>query len=133
MYQPKSYRKFLAATASAVAVVATAGAVQAEGTQEQESSFTDVSEDHAERAAIEAMVERGIIEGYANGTFKPDETISREHIAVMLNRYLQHTMRKNCLLTSMMSMPIILMLQILQRLLILKFSKGPVKGFNQMN
>ena len=41
------------------------------------ASFTDVSGDHVNKTAIEYLKENGVIGGYPDGTFKPDNTINR--------------------------------------------------------
>ncbi|MEG0451066.1 MAG: Ig-like domain-containing protein, partial [Lysinibacillus sp.] len=50
-----------------------------------DNNFSDTS-GHWAREEIEAMFERGIIKGYSDGTFKPNDSIKREHVAVMLTR-----------------------------------------------
>ncbi|EKD47610.1 MAG: S-layer protein [uncultured bacterium] len=41
------------------------------------ASFTDVSEGYRYYAAITFLEDHGIIEGYSNGTFKPDQKVTR--------------------------------------------------------
>ena len=43
---------------------------------------------HPLRAEIEAAVERGLVYGYGDGTFRPDEQVTRAQFAAMLNRAL---------------------------------------------
>ncbi|WP_391573548.1 S-layer homology domain-containing protein, partial [Cohnella sp.] len=38
------------------------------------------------KEAIEKLVAAGVINGYADGTFKPDQTITREEMVIMLSR-----------------------------------------------
>ncbi|OXM83651.1 S-layer homology domain-containing protein, partial [Paenibacillus rigui] len=38
------------------------------------------------KGAIENLVAAGVIKGYDDGTFKPDKTITREEMVVMLSR-----------------------------------------------
>lgn len=45
--------------------------------QESTQSFSDVPEGHKYYDAVEFLKERGIIDGYSDGTFKPDGTINR--------------------------------------------------------
>jgi methionine-rich copper-binding protein CopC len=79
-YQPKSYRKFLAGTITA-AVVASAVAPAASAA---EVKFTDLAGlDSETSAAIEALVGLGVIVGYQDGTFKPNQTINRGQAAEM--------------------------------------------------
>jgi len=46
--------------------------------------FADVSEAHRYAEAIAYLKEEGIIEGYANGTFRPEQSINRVEILKML-------------------------------------------------
>ncbi|WP_337983497.1 cadherin-like beta sandwich domain-containing protein [Lysinibacillus sp. C5.1] len=48
-------------------------------------TFQDI-ENHWAQEIIEALATRGIITGYKDGTFRPNETISRQHVAVLLTR-----------------------------------------------
>lgn len=48
--------------------------------------FTDVSMYNTHYEPIHVMQDQGIISGYPDGTFKPQETISRKHMAALVNR-----------------------------------------------
>lgn len=48
------------------------------------SSFKDVSNKHQYSPYIEALVKEGIIDGYADGTFKPQNTLTRAQMAKIL-------------------------------------------------
>ena len=48
--------------------------------------FTDVSKDHWAYEAIEELAEKGIINGYEDGTFKPNEPITRAEVATIISR-----------------------------------------------
>lgn len=50
--------------------------------------FTDVPLEHPFFAEITALAQEGIIQGYADSTFRPDETLQPEHAAVLLERVL---------------------------------------------
>ncbi|MDQ2088029.1 S-layer homology domain-containing protein [Herbivorax sp. ANBcel31] len=52
--------------------------------QMPDGSLEDVSEDTSVNRAIAALVEKGIIMGYPDGTFKGDRTITREEMGVMI-------------------------------------------------
>ncbi len=52
------------------------------------SQYKDVN-NHWAKAAINWASQNGIVNGYENGTFKPDAAITREELAVMFNRYLK--------------------------------------------
>ncbi|MCL9970462.1 S-layer homology domain-containing protein [Anoxybacillus kestanbolensis] len=81
-YQPKSYRKFLAGTVSA-AVVASAIAPVASA-----ASFTDVAGSvHADDIAT--LVAKGYIKGYGDGTFKPNQSLTRGEAAIIFSRILK--------------------------------------------
>ena len=49
------------------------------------SSFTDIKTSHPNYADIMKMKEQGFITGYPDGTFRPQEQISRKHVAKLLN------------------------------------------------
>lgn len=55
--------------------------------------FTDISNSWA-RDMIEDIAGRGIITGYPDGTFRPNESIKRQHIAVMLTRAFELTTKR---------------------------------------
>lgn len=48
--------------------------------------FTDVPETHWAYEAINKFAELGIIEGYEDGTFHPDEPLTRAEAVALLNR-----------------------------------------------
>lgn len=50
----------------------------------KDPGFTDVSKSHDHYAAIAALKEAKYINGYEDNTFKPNEKISRAHLAVMI-------------------------------------------------
>ncbi|MFC5446700.1 S-layer homology domain-containing protein [Paenibacillus aestuarii] len=52
------------------------------------TSNADLSDvgNHWAKGAIEALAKAGVIGGYEDGSFKPDKTISREEMAVILSR-----------------------------------------------
>lgn len=49
-----------------------------------EQIFTDVGTDHYAYEAVKTMKELGIINGYPDGSFKPQETVSRVEFATMM-------------------------------------------------
>lgn len=80
MSQNKKFRKFAAASLAATAtVVAVAPAVSA-------AQFEDVAESSVHADNISKLVESGVITGYPGGEFRPTESITRQHVAVMLFR-----------------------------------------------
>ncbi|MCR8844789.1 Ig-like domain-containing protein [Paenibacillus sp. SC116] len=56
------------------------------GDPNQVSSFKDVSRGHADAPYIGAAVKAGIILGYEDRTFKPNDPITREHMSMMMVR-----------------------------------------------
>jgi len=46
--------------------------------------FTDVPTDHRFRTAIEALYDARIVDGYPDGTFRPDDPVTRAQLAKML-------------------------------------------------
>lgn len=59
------------------------------------SAFSDVSGKTSYSAAIEAMRQQGVIEGYADGTFKPGATINRAEFLAIILRGLAQDFEKN--------------------------------------
>lgn len=55
--------------------------------QDYAAAFSD-TERHWANSAIARLVELGVVTGYADGTFRPDQTITREEIVVLLGRLL---------------------------------------------
>lgn len=49
-------------------------------------SFKDISKNYIYRDIINEMSDKNIISGYEDGTFKPNETITRKHAAALINR-----------------------------------------------
>ena len=55
---------------------------------ENRMKFTDVPESHWAFKAIEDLADMGIINGYEDGTFKPDAPVTRAEVATMLDRFI---------------------------------------------
>ncbi len=53
------------------------------------NKFSDISTNHPYKKSINWAYSAGLIKGYEDGTFKPDQVITRQELAVMLNRYTQ--------------------------------------------
>ncbi|WP_338449580.1 S-layer homology domain-containing protein [Niallia oryzisoli] len=77
----KSMKKFLA-TATATTIVAGAVAPMAFA-----ANLTDI-DGHRHEEAINALVEKGIISGYEDGSFQPNKVITRAEGAIMIARAL---------------------------------------------
>ena len=54
------------------------------------SNFTDVATDMYYADAVAWAAANGVVEGYSDGRFGPDDTITREQMAVILSRYAQY-------------------------------------------
>lgn len=52
--------------------------------QETQQSFSDVPLDHWAYGAVEYLKEKGIIQGYSDGTFKPDKGVNRAEAAKII-------------------------------------------------
>lgn len=50
------------------------------------AKFKDVPETHWAYKAIEALAEQGILNGYEDGTFKPEQPVTRAEIATIISR-----------------------------------------------
>ncbi|WP_339261514.1 S-layer homology domain-containing protein [Lysinibacillus sp. FSL K6-3209] len=80
--QPKKYKKFVATAATATLVASAIVPVASA------AGFSDVAgNDH--EVAINALADAGIINGYADGSFKPNQTINRGQVVKLLGRYLE--------------------------------------------
>ena len=64
--------------------------MEGEPTVKNASSFRDVADGMYYTKAIAWAAANGIVNGYADGTFQPDQTISREQMAAILYRYAQY-------------------------------------------
>ena len=90
-YIMSKYQKLLnVALATALATGALVSAAptltQAEEVQAQAPTFSDVKNipSHHFYEAVTSLASRGIIKGYEDGTFKPNQVISREHAAKIM-------------------------------------------------
>ncbi len=57
-----------------------------EKTYAQDTDFSDVGEDHWAKEEIASLARMGILTGYPDGTFRPDNKINRGEAAVILQR-----------------------------------------------
>lgn len=81
--QPKKYKKFVATAATATLVASAIVPVASA------ASFTDVTDTNSHKDAISNLVDAGIIKGYPDGTFKPDQFVSRGQVVKLLGRWLE--------------------------------------------
>ena len=54
----------------------------------QAASFKDVSRNHTLMTEIDYLIDRDIIKGYPDGSFRPNENVTRAQVAVLLTRAL---------------------------------------------
>ena len=77
----KTFRKM---TALFVAVVFLLSSLTGISVFADDAAFTDVAETNAYRDAIYTLVAEGVINGYEDGTFKPEATITRAEFSKLL-------------------------------------------------
>jgi hypothetical protein len=63
----------------------------------KESSFKDVAKDSFASGYIEEAVEKKIIKGYTDGTFRPNEEVTRGQMAIFISRAFQLVEKKEVL------------------------------------
>lgn len=80
-YQPKSYRKFLASTVTA-AMVATVATPLA--SVEAANNFKDVNASAWYAKHVDYLVGKDVLKGYEDGTFKPNNGVTRAEAAKMI-------------------------------------------------
>ncbi|WP_188206786.1 S8 family peptidase [Alkalibacillus aidingensis] len=56
---------------------------------ESEEEIPDVDADSELGQAVESLVANGVVKGFNDGTYRPDETIRRDHMALMIYRILK--------------------------------------------
>lgn len=57
--------------------------------EEEDMKFKDVPDTHWAAKAIEELSEEGIINGYEDGSFKPEQPVTRAEAAVMISRAME--------------------------------------------
>lgn len=75
-------KKFLSLTAAITLTVSTLVVPAAQA----DASFTDLGADHWAHASVSRLVESGTINGYDDGTFLPDATVTRAEFVKMLGK-----------------------------------------------
>ena len=56
-------------------------------------AFSDINQDHPNKVAIDFLKEKGVVNGYDDGTFGPDKTINRaEFLRIVLESYIEKTL-----------------------------------------
>lgn len=86
MSDNKTFRKYAVSTMAAA--TAAAGVVPAAVSADSNVDFPDVSDTNDHRDAILELANSGVINGYADGTFRPHEEVTRSQVAVMLAKHL---------------------------------------------
>lgn len=76
---------FVAAVAATTIVPAVVAPIQTEAAQQ---TFKDVPDNYYAHTEITNLVDRGIIKGFSNGTFKPEQQVTRAEFATILARAL---------------------------------------------
>lgn len=79
----KMYRKFVVASVSA-SVVSSMVVPNGINVHAEQEAFSDVSKDAFYYEAVQNLAARGIINGFQDGTFRPNERVTRGQAAVML-------------------------------------------------
>lgn len=77
-------KKRIFALVMMVVMVFASVSVNAQNTEQQGNDFNDVGSDHWAYEYIQLMTDKGIINGYDDGTFKPSATVSRAEFAKMM-------------------------------------------------
>lgn len=81
--QPKKYTKFVAAAATATLVASAIVPVASA------AGFSDVADTNSHAVNINALAEAGIIGGYPDGTFKPNQELTRGQVVKMLGKWVE--------------------------------------------
>ncbi|MGN7479812.1 S-layer homology domain-containing protein [Solibacillus silvestris] len=81
--QPKKYTKFVATAATATLVASAIVPVASA------AGFSDVANTNSHSENINALVEAGIIQGYPDGTFKPNQELTRGQVVKMLGKWVE--------------------------------------------
>ncbi|WP_342557977.1 S-layer homology domain-containing protein [Metasolibacillus sp. FSL K6-0083] len=79
--QPKKYKKFVATAATATLVASAIVPVASA------ASLSDIA-GNTHEAAINALVDAGVISGYPDGTFQPNKQLTRSDVVKLLGKYL---------------------------------------------
>lgn len=83
-YYSRSYRKFLASMTTAAVVTSMVIVPVASTSAAETKTFSDVKDDFWAAKEIYSLVEKGIIKGYPDHTYKPEQSIIRGHVANLL-------------------------------------------------
>ena len=81
--QPKKYTKFVATAATATLVASAIVPVASA------AGFSDVADTNSHAVNINSLVDAGIIQGYPDGTFKPNQELTRGQVVKMLGKWVE--------------------------------------------
>ena len=79
-----AWRKFRSSIATVSVATLLASLISFSGVAQAGTTFTDVPDDHYAAEAIEALATDGVIGGYGNGTFGPNDKMSRAQLAKVI-------------------------------------------------
>ena len=92
MNNPTKY--FLSFVGGALLVLGSTVLAQVVPTMTHESSFSDVQRGTFFEGSVEKLVRQGIVKGYNDGTFGPDDFVTRAQVSVIVDRYDQEVIQK---------------------------------------
>lgn len=92
MKQMRDNKAFLMTLAAAVATPAVVAPISIEAAT---TSFKDIPSSYPHKAKIDALVQKGVIAGYTDGTFRPTEKVNRGQFALFISRALELPMPSN--------------------------------------
>lgn len=81
-FQSKNYKKYLTGVASAALVASAVAPVVSA------ADFNDVLENNSHKEAIDALSSAGVINGYPDGSFKPNKTLTRSDVVKLMGKWL---------------------------------------------
>ncbi|OFW58886.1 MAG: hypothetical protein A2133_02355 [Actinobacteria bacterium RBG_16_64_13] len=80
----RRFLKFLGLSALTTVVVFAGALVAPRAALAQTAAFSDVPDSHPYHVQIETLAQLGIIAGYSDGTFRPNEPVTRQQFAKMV-------------------------------------------------
>jgi len=83
----KTFQKVHHLTVDGIAGSATIAKLK-EVTTMPKTRYSDVSQKHSAYGALERLSKAGVVNGYEDGTFRPNESVTRAHMVIMLDRAL---------------------------------------------
>ena len=78
----KKYSKYLTGVASAALVASAVAPVVSA------ADFNDVADNNSHKEAIDALAAAGVINGYPDGSFKPNKTLTRSDVVKLMGKWL---------------------------------------------